>query len=216
MKGAAPKWKSRAERTRAVRALVERLGKKPEDVICKDLIEGHLSTLISKKGLSVYDVLREAGYEFSPLDRKRVPRFYWRDERNRVEAVRALVRKLGKPPGHITADDFRRGRLRSVLRYYGLVPANALRAAGYRLGTGDLKTKPHGHWKERKTRVAAIRRFAGKLGKPLWKVTVEDFIAGGISGVLPYYGGSVRRALADAYGKRPRELRIRISPEIHK
>jgi hypothetical protein len=194
------KWKNKEDRAMAVRALVKRLGKKPQYVTCRDFIEGHLSTLISKKGSSVYDLLREAGYKFSPLDRKRVPRFYWQDEHNRTEAIHALVRKLGKSPGYITADDFRRAGLWALLRYHGRNPANALRAAGYKIGIDDLKTKPHGYWKEREKRVAAIRTLVNKLGKPLSEITIDDFIGSGICGVLRYYNTSVRRALNDAFG----------------
>ena len=206
------KWRAKSDRVRAVRALVERLGKKPQDVTSRDFIDGHLSTLFSENGSSVYGLLREAGYRFSPLERNKVPRYYWMDRRNQVRAVRGLVRKLGKPPGHITADDFRHARLWSLLRYHDRNPARVLRAAGYRIGIDDLKTKPHGYWKSRKNRVAAIRKLVRKLGKPLAEVAIDDFIGSGICGVLPYYNFSVRGALQDAFEKPPWELRMRLPP----
>ena len=68
-------------------------------------------------GLEVYmyKALKEAGYEFDVLDLHQVPHRYWSKKKNRVEAIKDLVKKSGKSPEEIKYSDFRGSRLKGLL-----------------------------------------------------------------------------------------------------
>ncbi|MEW5996494.1 MAG: hypothetical protein AB1657_02775 [Candidatus Micrarchaeota archaeon] len=120
----------RENRIEAIKWLVGKLRKKPEEVITDDFGENGLNSLIHYYGGSPYKAMRDAGFELNAWDMTRVPRRFYQNVKNRREAVRWLVGKLGKEPKDMTRDDFVGNGLGWLVRYYRGSPYEALLDAG--------------------------------------------------------------------------------------
>lgn len=146
-------WKSKSNRTRAVKWLLKKLNKTPEELKCHDFKQNGLQGLIKLKR-NIGRILREAGFKVK--DRKR-PSNYWKDRVTRVRHIRKFVQSIGKPIEEVVHYDFYKAGLSTLLEgYYGGSPAKALEDAGYELrpelieknfrrGSKKVYVSNHGH-----------------------------------------------------------------------
>jgi hypothetical protein len=130
-------------RVAAVRWLVDKTGKVPQQLTTRDFYSHGLSVLICHKyGSSPWAAVTEA---FPELDIKawemsKTPQGYFKVKRRRVAAVRWLVDVVGGRP---IADDFASHGLSGLLwGYYGASPAAALREARRLTARGRASRRP--------------------------------------------------------------------------
>lgn len=107
-------WKVRDNRIRAIKDLIETLGKDPSEITKKDLNANGLSTVLGVHHGSLRSILREAGYH---IEKKKPPK-YWNEKENRIVATRDLVARLDKDPRRIGREDFVGAGLHSLLLKY--------------------------------------------------------------------------------------------------
>jgi hypothetical protein len=111
-------WNKKENRVNAVKKLVEGLNKPITELTKKDFYNANGVGLLSKYKSSPYKALKDAGYEILPWQMKRTPFRFWNDKNNRIEAVKWLVKKLGKPIDEITDHDFIDNGLGGLLDIY--------------------------------------------------------------------------------------------------
>jgi len=138
----------------------------------------------------------EAHYgEISLLDRPRVPWGAWKHQKNRIEAVREAVERLGKRPERVSRDDLIRIGLDGLLVHGGLGIKELMREAGY-----DVPDPVS--WKSKEVRAAKIRELVDKAGG-VERVTLV-YIKERARGLVEYYSfdggtsGGCRVASADS------------------
>jgi hypothetical protein len=107
-------WKIQENRIRAVRNLVNDLGKDPNDITKRDLNSNGLSTILSFHRGSLRAIMKEAGFD---VEKKKPPK-YWNNKENRTRATKELVNRLDKDPITIGRDDFVGAGLHSLLLKY--------------------------------------------------------------------------------------------------
>ena len=130
--------------------------------------------------------------------RKPVPSGFWTVKENRVRAVEALVRKLGKPPNNILRKDFIEGGLGGLVATEG-PHRGLLKEAGFAVPSDGKKTrKQKGYWTNKKNRVKAVRGLVEELSLPPSYIGQKEFAEKGISSLLIYYNNSPSAALEDA------------------
>jgi hypothetical protein len=179
-------WAHRANRAKATRDLVRKLGKDITRVTRSDFISNGLRFISPYCRGSPYLALRDAGYDLEPCDMKRRPRGYWSRER-RVLEVRRLVARLGKSPDDITSGDFIRNGLDRVMRIHGKSPYKALKEAGYEPDEYRMTRVPSGYWRSRENRVSEMKWLLERAGKPPELLTVSDFCRNGLGGLFKCY-----------------------------
>ncbi|HID71128.1 MAG TPA: hypothetical protein EYP29_00075 [Thermoplasmata archaeon] len=108
-------WNSRENRVKAIREFVENVGKPLNKITKKDFIAYGLSSLLNRYNGSLWNAIRDAGFEDVKVWR---PPGHWNKKENRIKAVRELVQKLGKDPKEITRKDFIENGLGSLLNKY--------------------------------------------------------------------------------------------------
>ncbi|MDI6917917.1 MAG: hypothetical protein QMC80_09010 [Thermoplasmatales archaeon] len=193
-------WNKKENRIKAVKEMVEKIGKPPSDITWNDFIRNGLSGLLAKYNQSPSAALEDTGYGVHPLKRKYLPTGYWNKKENRVKPVRDMVEKLNKPMRNITYKDFKDFGLFGLLTSrYGSSPWRALKDAGYTIGRTQLHTKPHHYWDKKERRIKAVRKMVEKTGKDPMGITTKDFMRHNLGGMLfSKYNGSPFSALKEA------------------
>lgn len=125
--------------------------------------------------------------------KKRRESGYWHDEKNRVEAVRKLVKMLDEPVDKVRKKDFLEHNLSSLLNVYRGSVSRALLEAGF-----DRKKvkKESGYWDEKENRIKEIKQFVEELGKDPDEITKKDFRDHHLSMLFKY--GSLQTLLEEA------------------
>lgn len=200
-------WKNRENRIRAIRELVNKLGKAPRNITQKDFFRNGLAVVNAYYNGSCWASLKDAGYDLKPWEMKKFPLRIWNSKQNRIEAVKWLLNKLKKKPQELTYADFNKNRLYKLLLITKGVH-NALTEAGY---TVERKAKPRNYWKHRNNRIKYIKRLVNTIGKPPEEITYDDFANHKLYQLLEYYNCSAIEALKDAgYNLSPEIIKQRI------
>ena len=193
-------WISRDKRINAIRDIVVKTGKEPEDISVADFQKGGIMGMIENhyRG-TVFLALKDAGFDIDPMNMRKVPQGHWKLMSNRIKAVRAMVKKLGKAPNDITVDDFTDNGLSGLLQHCDRATYRALIEARYDV-TPEGMRKAHGRqWRSRDNRIAAIKRLVAKLGKNVTDMECVDFRENHMGSLLSkYYKNKTYLALIDA------------------
>ena len=137
-------WNKPKNRIRAIKEFMSKKGKPVTHITRKDFIEQGYTTMLSKYK-SLFQMLKEAGYDINPWEMKTIPSHFWDDKENRINTVLWLVRKLRKPAHEIILNDFVNNGLSNLARKVGS-HRKALREAGYNVECYDRKNaKPSGY-----------------------------------------------------------------------
>ncbi len=130
-------------RVAGVRWLVEKLGKKPTEVIKRDFYENGLVGIMNRHGDSPYKAIKEAYPELDikPWEMKRTTWSFWKKKENRAGAVRWLIKKLGKKPTELTVDDFHKNSLAGLLNRHGDSPYKAVKEVFPDIEPEDMKNR---------------------------------------------------------------------------
>ena len=108
-------WKKKENRVKAIKEMVESLGKPPTEITKKDFYENGLSWVLSGYySGSPFEALKDAGYDIKEYEMDKAPQGYWKKEENRVAAIKRLVEETGKPAKDITRRDFYENKLSSI------------------------------------------------------------------------------------------------------
>lgn len=184
-------WRIKENRIQAVRELVMKTGKKPEDIGTKDFYYNRLAWIpVVTAGFR--NALREAG--FDPGDYNMKPKHYWKDIKNRIMETRALVKNLGKPVDKITSKDFQKNGLGGVI-YHLKKHRIALQEAGFEVK--DINIKPVRYWCDKHNRIKATRKMVNLLDKDPIEILEKDFNDANILLAAKRVGG-YRNALIEA------------------
>ena len=118
---------------------------------------------------------------------------YWHDNKNRVEAVRNLVKTLGKPVDKVRKKDFLEHNLSSLLNAYRGSVSRALLEAGF-----DRKKikKENGYWDVKENRITEITKVVETLGKDPNEITKRDLRDHHLSMLFKY--GTLQSLLEEA------------------
>ena len=197
-------WRYKEHRVTAVRALVKELGKPLTKIRKHDFEDNGLSGLLGQYGNSYKRALEEAGCNIPEATWKDIPhrimrRGYWDIKEHRVAAIRHLVARVRKFPADITATDFRKNGLDSVLSKYDNCCFLALKEAGYRIEPWEMRITPKGYWHKRKNCIRATKFLVKSLDKDVEEITQKDFFSNSLGGMLMIaYNSSPYLALKDA------------------
>ncbi len=126
-----------------------------------------------KKTRGYRNALIEAGFDVKPNTKK--PHGYWRDNENRIMAIRELVTKLKKDVREITQKDFLKNISSQLLYHYNNSPWEALRDAGYHIHPWEMKHFPITIWKHKQNRIDAVKWLLSKTNKRPEDITYNDF-----------------------------------------
>jgi hypothetical protein len=186
-------------RARATRWLVEKLGADIRNIIYSDFEENGIARVLDFHGKHPHGALLEAGYEVEPWEMARVPKNFYKSRENRAKATRWLVEKIGKPASEIKSADFEANGLGRVLQCCGKSPFLALKEAGLVKEPFEMGRVPRTYYRERKNRIASVKRLVELVGKEAREITFPDFAAHGMAGLVQgYYHSSPFEALFDA------------------
>lgn len=194
-------YEKRENRISAIRWLVKKLGKNLRDITQKDFNDNGLLGLLEwYYAGSPYRALKEADYKMNPWEMQTTPTGFFRERKNRVVAMKWLIKKIGKDPRNLGRKDFEGNRLGGLLTmYYNGSPYAALREVGYKINPWEMQMTPMGFFKRRKNRITAIKWLIIKLRKSPVTTSKRDFYENGLCGLLSnYYNDSPRKALQDA------------------
>lgn len=153
-----------------------------------------------------------SGISLADRVRRRVPRGYWNDPRNR----RAFLEKFMRERNMREAEDWRHVSVADIAKAGGGTLLARHKGSILRMLQTEMpergftvervgRSVPRGYWDDRENRRAVLERIAHHYGieePQRWKgVTTDDFIAHGAGRLLHhYYGGSVAKMLTDVYG----------------
>jgi len=195
-------WKDRNVRVTVVKKLVELLDKDPRDLTYRDFIKNRLSGLFPLYEGSPYNAIKEA---FPKKDIKlwemaRTPRRFYNSKKNRVAAVKWLVKKLKKDPRDLIGEDFNKNRLGGLIDYYGGSPYKAVKEAFPELGIKpwEMAMTPMGFYDTKENRIAAVKWLIERLGKKPRDLTQDDFCKNRLKGLLAKCNGSPYEAVKEA------------------
>jgi len=209
--GLRKKWKSDDEIRKAIVDMVEKSGKKPNEITKKDFFDAKLSGPFKNKyGESPIKALKDAGFSVTKYEMKNPPKDKWRFKEDRINAIKRMVKESGKQPGAITERDFKNSKLFGLLmgRYRGS-PFNALEEAGLIKNEMDMKSKPHGYWKIKENRIRETGKLVEELDKPISEITQLDFVSTGRTGLLARKNNSVYKTLIEAgFDIKPEERKM--------
>ena len=129
--------------------------------------------------------MTDAGFEIDLREMTRVSQGYWKTRENRIEAIKWLVEKLGKPLAKITKEDFIENGLSTLINHYyrGSV-YKAISDAGFEIGPEERSTVPRNYWKKEENRVKALEYISNKLNKPINQITLQDLKVCGYLSIL--------------------------------
>ena len=137
------------------------------------------------------------------------PKNYWANPKNRIEAIKELVAKIGKAPEAITSRDFRENGLVGLLNLYQGSPYAALKAAGLTdVKPWEMKV-PQGYWKAKENRVRAVQWLINETSKSPSELIARDFQQYGLGGLLQKYFGSACKAVKELFkGGKPKKEQL--------
>ena len=159
-----------------------------------DFKNNRIEELVKKAG-GLQNALIEAGFNVKPNTNK--PHGYWRRKKNRVRAIRRLVKKLEKDVRDITQKDFFNNESSQLLYYYKYSPWRALRDAGYNINPWEMKHFPLTIWRTKRNRVNAVKWLQNKIKKKPENLAYSDFEKNRLTKLLLITKG-VHNALAKA------------------
>jgi hypothetical protein len=113
-----------------------------------------------------------------------------------------LVERLGKDPRDITQDDFISNRVYGAMKQHGDSPYSAISEAfpELEINPWEMLQTPHGFYKKKENRVAAVRWLVEKLGKDPRDITADDFQSNRLWGLFDeYYRSSPYEAISEAF-----------------
>lgn len=186
-------WKKRENRVKAIKELIQKLGKPSSKITSTDFMKNNLGGLLSEIGSPFRKALIEAGFN-NPKEIRR-PVGYWMHEKNRIKATKQLVKNLRKDPMQITKQDFVDAGL-ICMTYITRGCRNALLEAG--LLVTPRRPRKKGYWNIKNNRIKAVKDFVKKLGKPVNEITAQDFRNHGCNIILKIFNGSPSAALLEA------------------
>ena len=196
-------YETKKNRIAAVKWLVEKLNKDPRDIRFEDFKSNRLGSLLnSYYNGCPYAALKEAGYNFHPWEMLKTPQGFFDSKKNRISAVKWLVKKLNKDPRNITVEAFKSNRLGGLLNsYYNNSPYAAISEAYPKLNIKqwEMFYTPTGFYETKKNRTSAVKWLVKKLNKDPRDITVEAFKSNRLRGLLAsYYSDSPYEALKEA------------------
>jgi len=202
-------WNSKKNRVRWVHWLVRKKGG-CHKVVCKDLLDNHLGTLL-QKNLSLHALLMEAGYDIDPWEMKAsVPDGLWYVTSNRCRALTWMLERAGVEPEDVTQRTFIENRLIGLFDFYRKNPKvfRSGPAAGLRgrvtlakrilLHEGfftdvaaaekadALHRRPGRYWQDRDRLIRAVQEYVNARGGPTG-VTTTEMIRDGLKAALNRY-----------------------------
>ena len=200
MKDGAPNryWKSKKNQTEAVKWLLQKTNKEPEELLRDDFKENGLGGLLAVSNKSVYELLKESGVlpeGIKPWQMKSgIQNGYWNSKENRTCAVKWLLQKTGKNYADLTGDDFYAHGLYGLMAKFNGSPYGALREA--EIFPKDFKPwqmtngVPKGYWDSKTNVKAAVEWLMQQMNKTYREMIREDFISNGLGGLLTKHNGS--------------------------
>ncbi|MEW5936215.1 MAG: hypothetical protein AB1665_00120 [Candidatus Thermoplasmatota archaeon] len=177
-------WDDREHRVRAIRRMVQLTGGRPEAITNKTFRAFHLTGVLSQYYRSIRNALKDAGYRVEEFSKR--PQGFWHHRKNRIEAVREMVTRSGKPIEEITVNDFREAGIMCVINVCGSILA-ALGEAGYAMKPWERRPMPTSSWQSKEHRVAATRWLVEKIGKKPLEINQRDFMSHGLGRLLKAY-----------------------------
>jgi len=199
-------FQDEAERIRAIKWLVAKIKKKPEEVTCINFNENNLSGLLSNHyNNSPYLALKEAeltkredGTEIERWEMN-VSKSYWKKKENRIKAIKWFIAKIKRKPQKIKAKDFIKYKLRRLLQYYNNSPYTALKEAGLAdFEPWEMEKSPTDTFKFKKDRIRAVKWLVKETEKKPEEIKVKDFYDKGLRGLLARTEDSPYLALKEA------------------
>ncbi len=118
---------------------------------------------------------------------------HWNSKENRVQAVRELVERLGKPVDKVRKRDFIDHGLSGLLSHFRGSVSRALLEA--ELSREKIK-RENGHWESQENRIKAVQELVSSLEKRPAKITKKDFRDHHLSMLFRY--GSLQVLLEEA------------------
>ncbi|MCX6773780.1 MAG: hypothetical protein NTY68_02150 [Candidatus Micrarchaeota archaeon] len=203
-------YESKDNRVSAIRWLVERLKKDPQDIEKKDFISNRLSGLLQHYRSSPYEALLEAGFVAS------AGRPYLRHRARIRDNFKCIV------PVNASSNGSQASMADFWIRHGWYIPIEegkakltyakwsqgadirkeavlALKEAGYRLRPWKMHKTPNGFFESRENRIEAIKRLVEKLKKNPRDVIKRDFYSNSLSGLISHhYRNSSYLALLEA------------------
>jgi hypothetical protein len=189
-------WRDQENRKRALGWLLERIGKRPEELSEKDMMKNDLSSLLNfyerntgslesaktrrrRSGLSSL----KRGLCFDGfIDEDDMVRFgrkgpnYWARRGNRLHWIRKITEKAGGPR-MVSVRDFQNAGCGTFLRHCPSL-YQALLEAGFRLERWEMRGGcGRGFWSERGNRRRALRWLMERTGKAPLDLRKDDFIS---------------------------------------
>jgi len=185
-------------RAALVRGLLERSGKRPEELRYIDFQNaGILYLLAAHYDNDLRKALKEAGFNVDRMDvASRHPVGKWKAPEARIRVIRELLRRLGKPPNELTTTDIKEAGLAGLFNYGGL--HDLLVEAGYNVHPWELGRVRDGLWASKENRSAAMRWLIERVDIAPYLLTSRDFQRGRLNGLWQH---EVRRQRAAHGGK---------------
>lgn len=175
-----------------------------------EFIKNRLRGLLKFYGGSSLSALVEAGFtnresenydalldETPWLIMARLPQRYWDDGTNVRKAVDWLAKVTTKEATKLLQDDFKENYLSGLLDSYSSSPVTIIRRAGYEVKELERSQVTKNYW-VRANITNHIRKLVEELGKPVSKITAQDFANAGLGGMLVKLGNSPTVALQEA------------------
>ncbi|MCK4319658.1 hypothetical protein KAW38_03750 [Candidatus Micrarchaeota archaeon] len=200
-------------RVKAVKWLIEKLGKNPRDITMLDFFDNRLRGLLAHHRDSPYLAIREAYPEIKEWEMKTTPMFFYKKKENRIKAIKWLIKKLKKDPKDIIQKDFLDNRLSGLLKYYKGSPYLSIREVHPRIKEWEMQVTPRSFFDKKENRIKAIRWLVKKLKKDPRDITYDDFHDNRLGGLLQshHYNGSPYLAIKEAYPEiKPEEMRNKV------
>jgi hypothetical protein len=197
------KWKDDEQaQVIAIRYMVNRiLTKDPRNITNENFADNRLQVLINYYNGSLFEAVSKAFPELNikAWEMAVTPRYFYKKRKNREDAVRWLVAKLGKDPRDMIREDFldnKQGGL--ITHYFKSSPYRAVSETYPELGIRpwEMAATPQGVYGKKKNRGDAVRWLVAKLKKNPRDVTKEDFYENRLGGLLTsYFNGSPFEAM---------------------
>jgi hypothetical protein len=213
---------TKALRIAAIKWLVQKLKKDPQDVIYDDFELNRLSGLILSEhySSSPYAALKEAGLaNFHEWEMSKAPHRFYNSASNRIAATKWLVQMLKKDPRELITDDLSNNGLGGLLDYHAGSLYAVLAEAGYfhqpesyspeKMAATILDSSKFHPWELSKSpvvvgntqaiRIAVVKWFVAKLNKAPRDIVSDDFYDYRLGGFITNaYSGSPYLALKEA------------------
>jgi len=193
-------WKNKDNRINAIKEFVEKSGKKPSELTIEYFEKNGLGGLLNEYyNCSPYLALKDANFVNSPLEMKNIPNGYWKSKKNRINAVKEMIKKSEKNPSEIIVEDFKKYNLMGLLTgHYKSSPYIALKEADIIKSPLEMEKVHNKYWKSKENRINAIKELVEKSGKKPSEITLKDFSNKGRGSILTVHNSSPYLALKEA------------------